>query len=184
MQKYKKYDKTLMDTAKIWSNESYCDRKKVGAVIAQDSRIISTGYNGTISGAENCCENEIIDKVVICSECKGQSFWDREDNGIPFKHCTTCDTKVFEKDFIYKEVPRLVSKNTVVHAEANAIMFAAKNGIKTDGCTLYVTMSPCVECGKMIIQSGIKRVVYSESYRITDGIDFLKEHGVEVINLP
>jgi dCMP deaminase len=131
-----KYDKTLMNTAKIWSNESYCDRKKVGAVIAQDSRIISTGYNGTISGSENCCEDEVQGK--------------------------------------------LISKNTVVHAEANAIMYAAKNGIKTDGCTLYVTMSPCVECAKMIIQSGIKRVVYSEQYRMTDGIDFLKEHNIDL----
>lgn len=67
-----------------------------------------------------------------------------------------------------------------VHAEANAIAFAAKNGISTDGATLYCTMSPCLNCAKLIINSGIKEVVYKEEYRNKDGINLLKEAGVKV----
>ena len=70
----------------------------------------------------------------------------------------------------------IVSSNKIIHAEANSILFAAKNGISTKDCILYVTLSPCVECSKMIIQSGIKEVVYSEEYRDRSGIDFLSEY--------
>ena len=74
-----------------------------------------------------------------------------------------------------------VTKPYVLHAEANAITKVAKSGNSSDGATLYVTASPCLECAKLIIQSGIKRVVYSEEYRITDGIDLLRRAGVEVV---
>lgn len=135
----KKYDKAMMNTAFIWADESYCKRKKVGAILAKKGRILSTGYNGTVTGSDNNCEEE-------------------QEN-------------------------KLVSKNTVVHAEANAIAFAGKHGIKTKGCTVYVTLSPCIECAKIMKQHGIKKVVYGEDYRITDGIDFLKENGIKVKKL-
>ena len=131
-----KYDKPMMQTAKIWAEQSSCDRNKVGAIIANEGRIISNGYNGTITGADNTCE-EVVDGVVI-------------------------------------------SKNTVVHAEANALMFAAKNGIPTNGCSIYITLSPCIECAKMIIQAGIKEVIYSEDYRINHGTEFLRKHNIKV----
>ena len=73
-----------------------------------------------------------------------------------------------------------VTKPYVLHAEANAISKVAKSGNSSDGATLYVTASPCVECAKLIIQSGIKRVVYRDEYRITDGVDLLKRAGIEV----
>ena len=73
-----------------------------------------------------------------------------------------------------------VTKPYVLHAEANAISKVAQSGNSSLGATLYVTASPCVECAKLIIQAGIKRVVYSDEYRLTDGIDLLKRAGVEV----
>ena len=127
-------DKRYLRMARIWAENSYCTRRKVGALIVKDKMIISDGYNGTPSGFENVCEL---------------------DNG--------------------------TTKPYVLHAEANAITKIAKSGNTSDGATLYVTASPCLECSKLIIQSGIRRVVYSESYRLTDGIDLLKRAGVEVV---
>ena len=73
-----------------------------------------------------------------------------------------------------------VTKPYVLHAEANAITKVAKSGNSSAGATLYVTASPCMECSKLIIQSGIKRVVYRDEYRLTDGIDLLRQAGIEV----
>ena len=73
-----------------------------------------------------------------------------------------------------------VTKPYVLHAEANAISKIAKSGNSSEGATLYVTASPCIECSKLIIQSGIKRVVYKDEYRLTDGIDLLRRAGIEV----
>ena len=73
-----------------------------------------------------------------------------------------------------------VTKPYVLHAEANAITKVAKSGNSSEGATLYVTASPCIECAKLIIQAGIRRVVYKDEYRLTDGIDLLKEAGIEV----
>jgi dCMP deaminase len=129
-------DKRYLRMARIWAENSYCTRRKVGALIVKDKMIISDGYNGTPAGFENVCEL---------------------DDG--------------------------TTKPYVLHAEANAITKIAKSGNNSDGATLYVTTSPCMECSKLIIQSGIRRVVYSESYRLTDGIDLLKRAGVEVVLL-
>ena len=126
-------DKRYLRMAGIWSESSYCQRRKVGALIVKDKMIISDGYNGTPSGFENICEDE---------------------NG--------------------------VTKPYVLHAEANAITKIARSNNNADGATLYVTDSPCIECSKLIIQAGIKRVVYSREYRLTDGVDLLKRAGIEV----
>ena len=74
-----------------------------------------------------------------------------------------------------------ITKPYVLHAEANAITKLARSGNNSDGSTLYVTASPCIECAKLIIQAGIRRVVYGEKYRLTDGIDLLKRAGIEVV---
>ena len=68
----------------------------------------------------------------------------------------------------------------VLHAEANAITKLARSSNNSDGATLYVTASPCIECSKLIIQAGIRRVVYAEKYRLTDGVDLLEKAGVKV----
>lgn len=127
-------DRRYLRMARIWSENSYCSRRKVGALIVKDKMVISDGYNGTPSGFENICEDE---------------------NGI--------------------------TKPYVLHAEANAITKVARSNNSSDGATLYVTASPCMECSKLIIQSGIKRVVFSELYRITDGLDLLNKAGIETV---
>ena len=121
--------------AQVWSENSYCQRRKVGALVVKEKMIISDGYNGTPSGFENVCE---------------------DDN---------------------------VTKPYVLHAEANAITKLARSHNNSEGATLYVTASPCIECAKLIIQSGIKRVVYGEQYRLDDGINLLKRAGIEVVYL-
>lgn len=136
MDKQTELDKRYLRMAHIWSENSYCERRKVGALVVRDKMIISDGYNGTPTGFENVCEDE---------------------NG--------------------------VTKPYVLHAEANAITKIARSGNNSDGSTLYVTDSPCIECAKLIIQSGIRRVVFDRAYRLTDGIDLLKKANVEVVQL-
>ena len=129
-------DRRYLRMAKIWSENSYCNRRQVGALIVKDQMIISDGYNGTPAGFENICEDE-----------------------------------------------NSVTKPYVLHAEANAITKIARSGNNSDGATLYVTDSPCIECAKLIIQAGIKRVIYGREYRLTDGIDLLRRANIEVIYL-
>ena len=120
--------------AQIWAENSYCNRRKVGALIVKDKMIISDGYNGTPAGFENVCEDE---------------------NGL--------------------------TKPYVLHAEANAITKIACSNNSSKGATMYVTTSPCIECAKLIIQAGIKRVIYSEKYRLEDGLDLLRRANIEVV---
>ena len=135
--KQRKFDERYLRMARIWAENSYCQRRQVGALVVKEGMIISDGYNGTPSGFENVCE---------------------DDNG--------------------------VTKPYVLHAEANAITKLARSSNNSDGATIYITASPCIECAKLIIQSGIKRVVYGEQYRLTDGIDLLRRAGIEVVFLP
>ena len=129
-------DLRYLRMARIWAENSYCVRRKVGALVVKDKMIISDGYNGTPSGFENVCE---------------------DDNN--------------------------VTKPYVLHAEANAITKLARSSNNSDGSTLYVTAAPCIECSKLIIQSGIKRVVYGEKYRLEEGIELLRKANIEVIYL-
>jgi len=156
----KKYDKPMMKTAHIWAEQSVCERNKVGAVIAKDNRIVSVGYNGTPSGwPTNCCEED----VKICRACL-------KEMGDKDKCSCGCKTTITTKK---------TNHNIVIHAEMNAIMWAAKEGVSTNGCTLYVTTSPCANCAKHIVTAGITRVVYAEEYRKTDGLKILKGAGIE-----
>ena len=135
--KQKELDTRYMRMAVIWAENSYCQRRKVGALIVKENMIISDGYNGTPSGFENVCEDE-----------------------------------------------NNMTKPYVLHAEANAITKIARSSNSSERATLYVTASPCIECAKLIIQAGIKRVVYAEKYRLEDGIELLRRAGVEVEFLP
>lgn len=129
-------DGRYLRMARIWAENSYCQRRKVGALVVKDKMIISDGYNGTPSGFENVCE---------------------DDNNL--------------------------TKPYVLHAEANAITKLARSSNNSEGSTLYITASPCIECAKLIIQAGIKRVVYAEKYRLEDGLQLLHKAGIEVIYL-
>ena len=137
MTKQAELDHRYLRMAAIWSENSYCQRRKVGALIVKDKMIISDGYNGTPSGFENVCED-----------------------------------------------PNNVTIPYVLHAEANAITKIARSGNNSEGSTLYVTDSPCIECAKLIIQAGIKRVIYGRKYRLTEGVDLLKRAGIEVEYVP
>jgi dCMP deaminase len=132
-EKQKQFDLSYLKMAQVWSENSYCVRRKVGAIIVKDKMIISDGYNGTPAGFENVCENEL-----------GQT------------------------------------KSYVLHAEANAITKVAKSNNSSEGATLYVTDAPCMECSKLIIQAGIRRVVYNKDYRNSEGLDLLKRAGIEI----
>jgi len=130
-------DLRYLRMARIWSENSYCTRRQVGALVVKDKMIISDGYNGTPSGFENICEDE-----------------------------------------------NDVTKPYVLHAEANAITKIARSGNNSEGATLYVTDSPCIECSKLIIQAGIRRVIYAREYRLSEGVDLLRRAGIEVKCLP
>jgi dCMP deaminase len=136
MEKQTKYDQAYLQMAATWGELSYCERKKVGALIVKGRMIISDGYNGTPSGFENVCEDE--------------------------EHYT---------------------KWYVLHAEANAILKVAASTQSCKGATLYITLSPCKECSKLIHQSGITRVVYATAYKDTSGIEFLEKAGIELTHL-
>ena len=133
MNKQAALDHRYLRMAQIWAENSYCVRRRVGALVVKEKMIISDGYNGTPSGFENVCEDE-----------------------------------------------NNVTKPYVLHAEANAITKLARSSNNSDGSTLYVTASPCIECAKLIIQAGIRRVVYGEKYRLEDGINLLRKAGIEV----
>lgn len=99
-------------------------------------------------------------------------------NGTPTGFDNSCEW--FDETGEYLAKGQLVTKPEVVHAEANVILFAARYGLSTENCILYVTLSPCVECAKMIIQAGIKKVVYLDDYRDTSGLELLKRAGIEI----
>ena len=138
MDKKELLDRRYLRMASIWAENSYCKRRKVGAILVKDQMIISDGFNGTPAGFENICEDE-----------------------------TTRQTKPY-----------------VLHAEANAITKVARSNNSSEGSTLYCTASPCVECSKLIVQAGIRRVVFNELYRIADGIELLQRAGVECVHIP
>jgi dCMP deaminase len=127
-------DRRYLRMAGIWAENSYCKRRKVGALIVKENMIISDGFNGTPSGFENICEDK--------------------DN---------------------------ITKPYVLHAEANAITKVAASSNSSKGATIYITSAPCIECAKLIIQSGIKRVVYSDLYRVDDGCKLLERANVELM---
>ena len=132
-EKQRQLDMRYLRMARVWAENSYCVRRQVGALIVKDKMIISDGYNGTPSGFENICEDEVTGKT----------------------------------------------KPYVLHAEANAITKVAKSANNCEGATLYITASPCIECAKLIIQAGIRRVVYGENYRSNEGVELLQRVGIE-----
>jgi len=136
-EKLNKYDRAYLRIAREWGQLSYCQRKKVGAIIVKDRMIISDGYNGTPSGFENSCE-----------DANNLTLW------------------------------------YVLHAEANAILKVARSTQSCEGATLYITLSPCKDCSKLIHQSGIKRVVYQTEYKDNSGLEFLRKAGVQVECVP
>jgi dCMP deaminase len=133
-------DNAYLEMAKIWSQLSKADRKKVGCIIVKDGSIISDGYNGTPIGFDNACEIEL--NINDCSVLK--------------------------------------TKPEVLHAESNAITKLAKSTHSSKDSTMYITIAPCIDCAKLIIQSGIKRVVYKNNYKNLNGVNLLLKANIIV----
>lgn len=139
------WDEYFMDIAELVKERSTCLRRKVGAVIVKDNRILTTGYNGVPPKMKHCEESGCL----------------RTELNIPSgqRH----------------ELCR------ALHAEQNAVIQAAKNGIEIDGSTIYVTAQPCIICAKILIASGIKRIVFKGEYPDKLSLEMLKESKIEVV---
>ena len=148
-------DTYYIKVAQICSENSKANKLKVGAIIVKDQQIISDGFNGTPSGFDNQCEDEKHKKLDRCSLCSQE-------------HCEGCDNI------------ELLTRPEVMHAESNAITKCAKYGKATLGSTIYITHTPCIECAKLIIQAGIKRVVYKNIYKSLAGVEILHKSGILV----
>lgn len=141
------FDDIYMELAQNLAHKSHCVKIKVGAVLTQDTRIISLGYNGPPAGTHNCDEQ-----------------W-------PDKGCAR---------------DRKGGCSLAIHAEENAILYAAKNKVTIEGARLYVTLSPCLACARIIYTTGIKNVLFLKSYAeykgldADEGVEFLQRFGVSV----
>lgn len=152
MNKQQRYDNCYMEMAFTCAKLSFAQRSKVGAVLVLNNNIISFGFNGMPVGMDNCCEY----KDYGCEH--------------------TDDSLVDDSGVFYS----LKTRKEVLHAEENLLMKACKEGYSTKGATVYITLSPCFQCSKLLYNAGIKRVVYLNQYKDLTGIDFLRELGVVV----
>lgn len=143
--------KLWMDIAERVSQESYCIRHKVGAIAVKDHKVISIGWNGTFSGHDNCCETY---EVIEQSEAGPDTV---EKDGKHFK---------------------LVTKREVIHAESNMLGKLAGSYESARDASVYVTLSPCIECAKQLAIAGVKEVVYLDEYRDSTAIEYLNRCGV------
>ena len=152
-----KFANAHMKAAEVYSQLSSARRLQVGCVVIKDNTIIGIGYNGMPSGWTNDCEN----KVYANAWSVDNEVWEyqEEDSGHPYN---------------------LKTKPEVLHAETNAIAKLAKSTESGDGASIFITHAPCLDCAKLVFQSGINSVYYRNSYRSEDGINFLKKCNVEV----
>jgi dCMP deaminase len=152
-----KFANAHMKAAEVYSQLSSARRLQVGCVVIKDNTIIGIGYNGMPSGWTNDCEN----KVYANAWSVDNEVWEyqEEDSGHPYN---------------------LKTKPEVLHAETNALAKIARSTNSSDGASMFITHAPCLDCAKLVYQSGIKSVYYRNSYKNTDGIDFLNKCNVEV----
>jgi dCMP deaminase len=165
-----KFIDAYMKTAEVFAQLSSARRLHVGAIIVKDDRIISIGYNGMPSGWDNNCE----DKEYMSGDAGGwlspeeiEERWPNQEQMLP------------KEDNLWRRYV-LKTKPEVLHAETNAIAKLAKSTESGADAVLFVTHAPCLDCAKLVYQSGINSVYYRNSYRNEDGINFLKKCNVEV----
>jgi dCMP deaminase len=166
-----KFKQAYMKTAETFAELSHARRLHVGAIVVKDDRIISIGYNGMPAGWDNNCEyREYMDPGAgsWLSPVEIEAQW-------PYVELN----EEAEEEYRY----RLKTKPEVLHAETNAISKLAKSTESGDGATMFITHSPCLDCAKLIYQSGINSVFYRTSYRSDKGIEFLEKSGVTVEKL-
>jgi len=164
-----KFIDLYMDWARRASDLSHAQRRHVGAVIVKDDTVISYGYNGMPAGWDNNCE----DKEFMSGDAGGWLSPDEIEERWPF-------VETSDEDGAYIGRYRLKTKPEVLHAESNAIAKLAKSNNSGLGADLFVTTAPCLDCAKLIYQSGIRRVWFGENYRDDAGTKFLEKSGVEV----
>lgn len=157
-----------MDNAYVYSKLSTALKLQVGAVIVKNENIISYGYNGTPRGWDNECERRIYPDITI-----GDFDCDEDEFRLSFPYI---DEKL-------KRRYALKTKSEVIHAEMNALYKLARSTESGLDAVMFITHSPCLECAKGIVQSGIKQVYYKEAYRLSDGIKFLQQCGISVEKL-
>jgi len=145
-----KFIQAYMEVAKTFANLSSAKRLQVGAIVVKDDRIISIGYNGMPSGWDNECEDLALNVVGVAKD---------------------------GKDIVE---PYLKTKPEVIHAESNAISKLARSSESGEGATMFITHAPCMDCAKLIYQSGIREVYYDVEYRSTEGLEFLNKSGIIV----
>ena len=165
-----KFINYFMDVAERTSQLSHAIRLQVGAIIVKDDRIISIGYNGMPSGWDNNCEDK-----VWGTSAGGWLSPEEIEERFPFEG-TYLDSSLNEIKSRYG----LKTKPEVLHAETNAIAKLAKSNESGVGATLFITHAPCLDCAKLIFQSGISSVLYRDAYRSDAGITFLHKSGVNV----
>jgi dCMP deaminase len=168
-----KLKQAYMKTAETFAELSQARRLHVGAIVVKDDRIISIGYNGMPAGWDNNCED-----VEWMTDAGGWLDPEEIEERWPFEG-EYYDSSGYSTKGRY----RLKTKSEVLHAETNAISKLAKSTESGDGAAMFITHSPCLDCAKLIYQSGINNVFYRTSYRSDDGIEFLKKSGVAVEKL-
>ena len=165
-----KYIDLYKDFAERTARLSHARRLQVGAVIVKDDTVISYGYNGMPSGWDNNCEDKeyMVDAGGCISPEEIETQW-------PFEE--------WVPTLLRKVRFRLKTKPEVLHAESNAIAKLAKNSNSGTDADIFITHAPCMECSKLIFQSGIRRVYYGSQYRDDSGIKFLQASGIEVLQI-
>jgi dCMP deaminase len=165
-----RFKKAYMDVAARFAELSHAKRLHVGAIVVKDDRIISIGYNGMPAGWENECEDKVWDS--------GAGGWlDPEEFDAKYPYEGWHEGA--QRDVRYG----LKTKPEVLHAESNAIAKLAKSNDSGLGADIFITHAPCIECAKLIYQSGINSVYYGENYRDDAGVEFLKKSGVKIEKL-
>jgi len=158
-----------MKVAETYAQLSSASRLQVGAIVVKDDRIISIGYNGMPAGWDNDCEDK--------EWCSAGGWLDPEEIEERWPHegsYLDIDGNVMQGRY------RLKTKPEVLHAETNAIAKLAKSSESGDGASIFITHAPCLDCAKLVYQSGINSVYYRNSYRDEDGINFLEKCKVKV----
>jgi dCMP deaminase len=167
-----KLKQAYMKTAETFAELSHARRLHVGAIVVKEDRVISIGYNGMPSGWDNDCEDK-----EWCS-AGGWLSPEEIEEGWPYEG-TYLDFDGNEMQGRY----RLKTKPEVLHAETNALAKLAKSTESGEGADIFITHAPCLDCAKLIYQSGIKRVFFGAAYRDDSGTKFLKASGITVEQL-
>lgn len=158
-------DEMFAKICQVVAQRSTCWRSQVGALIVKDGRIVSMGYNGPVSGMPACIQR--------------LPMWDAMEDNLPSPSQVGSELQK-QREWLEERMCMGPGCTRSLHAETNAIAFAARAGVSVEGCTMYCSMSPCINCAKVIVNSGIRELKYLEEYRDTSGLELLKKAGIKI----